>query len=101
MAKCPKCDKEIAKPFRAFKNSCFHIEAYTCDECFTNFKVNRDIQRQVLGSAFAASPACIPADSEIRNIEMIIAVESVFFISLNYCIILSCLLLSSKNRPFS
>ena len=39
MAKCPKCRKEVSEPEKSFKNSSFHIEAYTCNECNCNFKV--------------------------------------------------------------
>jgi len=39
MAKCPKCEKEETVPTKSLKNMVFHVEAYTCKECGTNFKV--------------------------------------------------------------
>ncbi len=41
MAKCPNCGKELSKPNKSLKNKFFHIEAYTCDGCGTNFKVTQ------------------------------------------------------------
>jgi hypothetical protein len=39
LAKCPNCSREVSKPERALKNKFFHVEAFTCDECGTHFKV--------------------------------------------------------------
>ena len=39
MAKCPKCNQEIAKPDKSLKNHSFQIESYTCLKCKHQFKV--------------------------------------------------------------
>ena len=39
MTKCPKCGKDVAEPDKSFVNKVFSVEAYTCKECETSFKV--------------------------------------------------------------
>ena len=41
MARCPECGKVVSAPDKSLKNSLFHIEAYSCKECGTHFKVTK------------------------------------------------------------
>jgi transposase-like protein len=38
MAKCPKCKKEVTKPDKKWKYGRFTVQAYTCDNCKTQFR---------------------------------------------------------------
>jgi transposase-like protein len=38
MAKCPNCNRELAKPKKAWKYGQFTVQAYLCGNCGTDFR---------------------------------------------------------------
>jgi hydrogenase maturation factor HypF (carbamoyltransferase family) len=38
MTKCPKCKKEVAKPEKTWKYSLFTVQAFSCNNCGTQFR---------------------------------------------------------------
>ena len=38
MVKCPNCKKEIAKPKKSWTYGSFKVQAYSCDNCCTDFR---------------------------------------------------------------
>lgn len=38
MVKCPKCNKEVAKPVKEWKYHTFMVEAFLCSNCGTKFR---------------------------------------------------------------
>jgi len=38
MTKCPNCRKDLAKPQKTWKYGQFTVQAYSCDNCHTDFR---------------------------------------------------------------
>jgi len=38
MAKCPNCKKEMAKPNKTWEYGQFAVQAYSCNNCGTDFR---------------------------------------------------------------
>jgi len=38
MAKCPNCRKEVKKPKKTWTYGLFEVQAYSCDNCNTDFR---------------------------------------------------------------
>jgi transcription initiation factor IIE alpha subunit len=38
MAKCPKCNEALSKPDKSWKYGIFQVEAFTCQNCKTQFR---------------------------------------------------------------
>ncbi len=38
MTRCPKCGKEVSKPRKKWKYGAFDVQAFSCDNCSTQFR---------------------------------------------------------------